>query len=158
MRAGAEWADLCRGIARASFCSLGGKIKHEEHGEPLHAEKNTLLVIQHCWMQWTFPRGMSHFQDSWTSSSHWSSPALPAGKLSFALELASSKSFSSPSNGARRGEKTSLATWRRTERMVTNLQHYTTITDMSIRKIMMKDSYKTIQKKIKHPDVQLAIG
>lgn len=42
--------------------------------------------------------------------------------------------------------------------MVTNLQHYTTITDLSIRKIMMKDSYKTIQKKIKHPDVQLAIG
>lgn len=51
-----------------------------------------------------------------------------------------------------------LTSQRRTERIVTNLQHYTTITDRSIRKIMMTDSYETIQKKRKYPDSQLAIG
>lgn len=42
--------------------------------------------------------------------------------------------------------------------MITNLQHYTTVSDKNVRKITMKDSYKIIQKKIKYPDSQLAIG
>lgn len=159
MRAGAEWTDLCRGIARASFCSLGGKTKHEEHGKPLHSEKNTLLVIQHCWMQ------CGHFQEgclTFKTAGH-----LPVTEAVLLCQLENPPLLwswllvnSSPAYamGQRQGKKVYLTPQRRTERIVTNLQHYTTITDRSIRKIMMTDSYKTIQKKRKYPDSQLAIG
>lgn len=155
MRAGAEWADLCRGIERASFCSLGGKIKHEEHGKPSHAEKNALLAIQHCWMQ------CGHFQEgclTFKTAGH-----LPVTEAVLLCQLENSPLLwswllANPSpacpTGQGQGKRCIPAPWRRTERMVTNL-HYTTATDMSIRKIMMKDGYKTMQKKIKYPDSQL---